>query len=269
MAMDMGNEPVPEFGKKMTQKAARAYVDRLYEEVYKRWDRKITQGEFMRELAGGTLSMDVIKLFWKNWYAFVAEINNLIGCSYQRHIWFFKQQRDLYTAFSAKVADELMTPQPPGHILVVLEQGKTFGLTEDEMIGCQMLPECRALLEWHRGLLYEGTITEWWAALADEEPIGHWSKQWREALTAKYGFESGQTNYFKVHEEADLQEHEQGIMGHGELNRRTLQRLLQEGLVLLRPGFSLEYCAFTSVDYLAMFFEGVYSHAREERLKVR
>ena len=257
--MNEANRADPDFGKKIKPAAAKTYVDQLYEEVYTRWDRKITTGEFMRDLAMGALSMDVIRLFWKNWYAFVAEINNLIGCSYQRHIWFFKQHRDLYAAFSAKVADELMTPKPPGHISVVIEQGKTFGWTEDEMVGCQMLPECRALLEWHRGLLYEGTITEWWAALADEEPIGHWSKQWREALTDKYGFQAGQTDYFRVHEEADLEVHE-GVMGHGEFNRRSLQRLLEEGLVLLRPGFTLEYCAFTSVDYLAMFFDGVYKH---------
>jgi len=253
---------VPEFGKRMDAEQARAYVDGLYDQVYRRWDEKITRGPFMTRLRDGTLPMEAIREFWKNWYAFVAEINNLIGCSYQRHIWFFKRHPDLLTAFSAKVADELMNPRPPGHILVVIEQGKAFGLSESEMIECQMFPECRALLEWARGLLYEGTITEWWAFLACEEPIGHWAKQWREALTQRYGFSDEGTRYFQVHEEADLEEHE-GVMGHGEFNRQCLQRLLQEGMVILRPGFTIEYCAFTSVDYLAMFFNGVYKRVVE------
>ncbi len=250
------------FGEKMSPEQARAQVDRLYEMVYERWDRKITRGQFMTDLQQGRLPMEAIRVFWKNWYAFVSEINNLIGCSYQRHIWFFKRHPDLLAAFSAKVADELMNPRPPGHILVVIEQGRAFGLSEEEMIECRMLPECRALLEWARGLLYEGTITEWWAFLSCEEPIGHWARQWREALVRHYGFQESQTKYFQVHEEADLEEHE-GVMGHGEFNRQCLQRLLQEGMILFRPGFDLEYCAMTSVDYLALFFDGVYRHVVE------
>lgn len=257
------NGKVPEFGQKIPPEAAKAFVDGLYDKMYARWDKRVIKGRFMTELSEGELAMDVIKLFWKNWYAFVSEINNLIGCTYQKHVWFFKQHRDLYAAFGAKVADELMAPRPPGHILIVMEQGQAFGLTEEEMIRCQMLPECRALLEWFRGLLHEGTMIEWWAAIAGEELMGHWAKQCKEALTNKYGFKPKGTEYFRVHQEADLEVHEQGIMGHGELNRRALQRLIEEGHSMFRPGFNLEYCSFTTVDYLAMFFDGAYKHGLE------
>jgi pyrroloquinoline quinone (PQQ) biosynthesis protein C len=257
------NEKVPEFGQKIQPEAAKAFVDGLYDKMYARWDKKVTQAKFMKELSEGDLPLDVMKLFWKNWYVFVSEINPLIGSTYQKHGWFFKQHADLYAAFSGKVADEVMSPRPPGHILIVMEQGKEFGLTEQEMIHCHMLPECRALLEWFRGLLYEGTMVEWWAALAPEELMGHWSKECRKALTEKYGFKPKGTEYFRVHQEADLETHEQGIIGHGELNRLALQRLLEEGHAMFRPGFDLEYCNLTTVDYLAMFFDGAYKHALE------
>ena len=218
----------------------------------------------MRELKTGTLPLEAIRLFWKNWAYFVFEINNIVACAYQRHIGFFKRHWDLLTAFSAKVSDEYIHPEPPGHVKIVMEQTKIFGIPEEEVIACQMLAECRGILEYKRGLLYEGSILEWWAAMATEEPIGYWAREWRQALTEKYGFKLAQVQYFKTHEEADLVQHDEDIMGHGEFNRLVLQRLLEEGLVWMRPGFTFEYCALTAVDFYGIFFDGVYKHWREK-----
>ena len=87
----------------------------------------------------GTLPMEAIKVFWQNWYGFVAEINNFHGVAYQRHLPFFKRHPELQKHFATHVADEMIHPKPPGHIQIVLEQGRNFGLTDDQMIEYEML----------------------------------------------------------------------------------------------------------------------------------
>jgi len=253
-----------ELGKRMAREEAKNRVDGLYQKTLERWDERVTRGAFMQELKKGTLPMDAIRLLWKNWAYYCFEINNIVACTYQRHIGFFKRHWDLLTAFSDKVADEYIHPEPPGHVKVVMEQSKIFGVTEEEVIGCQMLADCRGILEFKRGLLYEGTMLEWWSAVATEEPIGHWARDWRLALTEKYGLKLDQTAYFRTHEEADLQEHAEGVMGHGDFNRAVLQRLLEEGEVSMRPGFTFEYSALTAVDFYGLFFDGVYNRFRQK-----
>ncbi len=252
-------KPLPELelGKKMSPEEAKAYVDVLYENMHEYWEQKINQGDFMRELMAGSLPMETIRLFWQNWASYVFEVNNIIAATYQRHIGFFKRHPDLLAAFSAKVADEYIHPRPPGHVLLVLEQGKVFGLSDEDMIACEMLADCRAVLEFKRGLLYEGTLLEWWSSVATEEPIGYWAGKWKETLTKKYNLPIAQAEYFKLHEEADLHEHD-GILGHGDFNRAVLQRLLQTGMVDLRPGFSPTYAVRTTVDFYRLFFNGVF-----------
>ena len=43
-------------------------------------------------------------------------------------------------------------------------------------------------------------------------------------------------------------------MGHGSFRRMVLERLLEDGAEL-RPGYSLEYCAMTSVDLYGATFQ--------------
>jgi hypothetical protein len=40
------------------------------------------------------------------------------------------------------------------------------------MINCQVFAECRALTEFARGLVYEGSMIEWWARSLNEEMFG-------------------------------------------------------------------------------------------------
>ncbi len=241
-------------GTVLTPQEAKAYVNGVKDAMFELADRKVTRGRFMQQLSNGTLPKESLRLFWLNWHGFVAEINNFIQVAYQRHLGFFKQHIDLLTFYADKVADELIHPRPPGHLVVVWKQGEIFGLTRDEMIYYEMLPICRALVEWERGLTYEGTILEFWCSILWEEFVGHWARQFREGL-AKHGYSGDQAPYFTTHEEADLVEHEGGVMAHGEFNRVVCERLLSSGYVECRPGFSPRYAALTSIELFAMFLD--------------
>lgn len=249
----VGQGPMPE-------EEARQAVDRLYDAMFAECDARVTKSRFMVELGEGTLPVEAIRTFWLNWTGFVFEINNFIQVAYQRHLGFFKEHLDLYAVFADKVADELIHPRAPGHLLVVWQQGEIFGLSRDEMVHYEMLPECRTMNEFHRGLLYEGTMLEFWTSIAYEEYIGHWSRMFRLGLE-KMGYSTDQAPYFHTHEEADLEEHE-GVMGHGEFNRVVTTRLLQTGNTQTRPGFSPEYAARLGPYYFGMFVDACYAAAK-------
>jgi hypothetical protein len=111
--------------------------------------------------------------------------------------------------------------------------------------------------------VYEGSMIEWWARSLNEEMFGHWAQRWRHALLEKYKIADKDLHYFQVHEEADLHEHEDGLMAHGQVARIIFQTMLQDGLTWSRPGWGAEYCCLTNADYVALFHDGVYKHARE------
>ena len=254
------------FGKRLTAQESEAVVAELRQVLLNVTDRWLLKGRFHRDLAAGTLPMEAIKVFWQNWYGFVAEINNLHGVAYQRHLPFFKRHPDLQGHFANHVADEMIHPRPPGHIRIVLEQGRVFGLKDEEMIDYEMLPECRAFLEYYRGVLYEGTMAEWWASFCVEEGVGHWAKFFGTALRKAYKMPEEKIVYFRVHSEADLEVHADGVLAHADLDWMVLRRILEEGRADTRPGFSLEYCLRTGTAYFAWFFEGVYQFINKEGL---
>jgi len=248
----------PQLGVKMSAEEAKAYADGINAKVVRRWQERVSQGPFMRGLNDGSLPLSVIRLFFKNWGAFTIEINTLIAASYHKHLGFFKRHADLLGPFGAKVADEFIHPKPPGHVLVMLQTAKALGLSEEEVLRHPMLPEARAILDFKRALLWEGTVAEWWFSMLTEEPIGHWSAAWYKALTRHYGFTREQAVYFSTHEEADLKEHDDGVMGHGSFNRTVIERVLQDGYADVREGYSLEYCALTAVDLYGIMHRGAY-----------
>ena len=239
---------IPILGVKMGLEDAKAYVDALNKKVIQRWQERVTNGPFITKFLEGNLSPSAIRLFFKNWGNFTVEINTLIAASYHKHIGFFKRHPDLLGPLGAKIADEFIHPKPPGHVLVMLQTAEALGLTRDEILREPMLPEARAILDFKRGLLWEGTVAEWWFSMLTEEPIGHWAAAWFKTLTTKYGFTKQQAVYFSTHEEADLKEHDDGVMGHGSFNRMVMQRILEDGYADTREGYNLEYCALASVD---------------------
>src|SRR5262250_2278691 len=172
---------------KMSPEDAKACVDRIYRKVAKRWEERVTQSQFMKELTTGRLSKQVFRLFFKNWAAYTIEINTLEAASYHKHIHFFRKHRDLMAAMAEKLADELIHPKPPGHVHVVLETAKALGISEDEVFVSPMLAEFRAKLDFKRSVLWEGTVAEFYAAGATEEQFGYWAGEVFTALTTHYG----------------------------------------------------------------------------------
>ena len=235
-------------GEKRSAGEAKALVDELYQRVRARWEAKVNQTPFMQQLTAGKLPMKVLQTFFRNWGAYTIEINTLTACTYHKNLTFFKVHRDLMGPMGEKIADEFIHPKPPGHFLVMLQTAKAFGLTEEEIFSTPMLSEFRAKIDFMRGIVYEGTAAEWYASVTTEEQIGHWSAVCYKALTTHYGFDREKATYFATHVEADLAEHEDGVMGHASFNRAALQRLLESGMADERPTYGLEYCAMTSVD---------------------
>jgi pyrroloquinoline quinone (PQQ) biosynthesis protein C len=254
----------PKLGMPMSPVEAKAFVDELNGKVRGRWEERVTQGAFMNELGEGRLSMAAIKLFFFNWGAFTVEINTLVAASYHKHIGFFKRQADLLAPFGAKVADEFMHPKPPGHIPVMLQTAEALGLAKDEILRQPMLPEARAIVNFKRSLLWEGTVAEWWFSMLTEEPIGYCAAAWFKALTTHCGLSRKQATYFSTHEEADLEEHDEGVMGHGSFNHTVTQRILEDGYADVREGYSLEYCALASVDLYGVMHRAAYELGSEQ-----
>src|ERR1043166_913671 len=237
-----------ELGKRMTAPEAKAVVDQLYGKVRDRWEVKVNQTPFMRQLVAGKLPMEVLQTFFRNWGAYTIEINTLTACTYHKNLTFFKVHRDLMGPIGEKIADEFIHPKPPGHFLVMLQTANALGLTEDEIFSTPMLSEFRAKIDFMRSIVYEGTAAEWYASVTTEEQIGHWSGVCYQALTTHYGYDREKATYCATHLEADLEEHEEGVMGHASFNRSALQRMLESGMADERPTYGLEYCAMTSVD---------------------
>lgn len=235
-------------GQVMSPSDAKATVDELYRKVADRWEKRVNATLFMRQLVEGKLPRGVLQVFFRHWGAYTIEVNTLVACTYHKHLTFFKRHRDLMAPMGEKIADEFVHPKPPGHFLVMLQTAKALGLAEEEIFNQPMLSDFRGKIDFLRGILYEGTVAEWYASITTEEQIGHWSAVCYKALTEHYGLTGEQATYFATHAEADLEEHEQGVPGHGSFNRMILQRLLETGMADERHTYGLEYCAMTSVD---------------------
>ena len=138
---------------------------------------------------------------------YTIEINTLEAASYHKHIHFFRSHRDLMAPMAQKLADELIHPEPPGHVHVVLKTAAALGIAEEEIFLSPMLAEFRAKIDFKRAILWEGTVAEFYAAGATEEQTGYWSADFFKALTTHYGLTAQQAVYFSTHEEADLKEH--------------------------------------------------------------
>lgn len=249
----MGKVPELHPGVKMAPEEAKAYVDHLYSDMYEHWKTKIPGSPFMTQLSEGKLPMPVIRQFFKNWGHFSMDVNALNALSYHTHLPFFVHHYDLLGPFCAKIADELISPRAPGHVLVLVQTAEAMGLSKEEVLEEPYLPEARGLNDFTHKIFLDGSLVELWGMHVFEESLAYWSGAWFKALTKHYGFTKEQAVYFSTHEEADLESHALGdsgeeAMGHGAFNRAVLQRALESGHVELRTGYSLEYCARAMVD---------------------
>jgi len=116
--------------------------------------------------------------------------------------------------------------------------------------GLGVAPDYAAAAHWYLNAAEQGLKTKAGqldSLIADE----------KEKLKTLSGLTPEQAIYFSTHEEADLKEHEGGIMGHGTFRRMVLQRLLEDGMAEVRPGYSIEYCSVTSVDLYGAILQAV------------
>lgn len=243
-------------GKPMSKEEANRYVEGLYQKMHERWKTKVTQGLFMKRLQEGSLPMEALRLYYRNWAAFVMTINTLGLAVYYKQIDFLKKDLKLMGLFASKLVDEFGKPEPPGHILVLVRTGKALGLTEQEVLESPQLPAARALGDFHRVAVWDGGIGDYWASVVWEEAMGYFSRDWREALTKKYHLNLDDVVYYTTHYEADLKEHA-GTAAHSSIVKGVLGHLLEHGYIDERLGFGLEYCSVTPVDLNALMLQGV------------
>ena len=154
-------------------------------------------------------------------------------------------------AFSDKIAEELIAPKPPGHILILLETANALGLSKEELFEQPASAPGRAISDYCRRVFQDGSLIELWGAHVYEETLGHWAQQWGEALVRHYGMSTQKAIYFTAHAEADLVQHADR-MGHGPLNRMILQRIIEQGKTAKKLGYDPKYCAYTMVDLHAL-----------------
>lgn len=239
-----------------TERQAQNLIVELREKISRRWAETVDQTQFMRELKGGRLKRESLKLFYQNWGAFVPVINSIYTAAFYKHLWFFIKNIDLMEVYTEKLLDEFGHPKPPGHIQILIATGEALGLKPEETLLAPMLPEARALADFHRTLLVDGLIQEYWFSVLWEGAFGASCKVWFDALITHYGLTPEQASYFSKHHEADTMDH-LDRKAHAAVTETVLIRLLQHGIIE-RPGYSYEYCALTPIDLNALMMDVVY-----------
>src|SRR5262245_21789357 len=112
---------------------ATAYVDNLHRELLLPWRPGLRPGPFMTQLREGRLPLPCARRFFKDWVLFSVEVVALNAVSYYVHLPFFINNYDLMPAFTEKIAEELISPKPPGHTLILLETAEALGLSRQEV----------------------------------------------------------------------------------------------------------------------------------------
>lgn len=241
---------------KLTERQAQELMADVREKIERRWKETVDQTRFMQELKQGKLKRESIRLFYQNWGAFVPVINSIYTAAFYKHLWFFVKNIELMEPYTEKVLDEFGHPKPPGHIQILIGTGQALGLSAEEVLLTPMLPEGRALADFHRTLLVDGLIQEYWFSVLYEGAFGASCFHWFKALTTHYGLTAEQASYFSKHHEADTMDH-LDRKAHSEVTATVLSRLLQQGIIE-RPGYSCEYCALTPVNLNALMMDAVY-----------
>jgi pyrroloquinoline quinone (PQQ) biosynthesis protein C len=235
---------------KMTPDEAKAKVSALRQIVLDTYEKEIKNNSFFQDLRAGTMSRKQLQGWIRNWYTFALEVNTGMATVYHQFVGFFKRHPELEDRIAQKIGEEFTTPALGGHARMLIPLAKALGVRADEMIEAELIPEARGLVDFFVRSWIDIPLAECFAIHLEEEIFGHISEDFRQSLP-KYGLTPEDIQYFRVHEEADLDEQ------HGGTNQLILQKALEEGYGNERAGWSLDYCARISVEMVANFYDGI------------
>jgi pyrroloquinoline quinone (PQQ) biosynthesis protein C len=241
----------------MTEAEATDYVLQLQSRGNELFRSLVIEHRFTQEMRTGQLSLPRLRGFIANWFTFAWEINAVIAGSYYRYLPFLKAHMQVHDIMADKIGDELMHPGPGGHIRTLFPVGAAVGLSEAEMIATRLIPEARALVDYHVRLVQDGPIAEAFASTLKEGMVGQWLGIFHDAMERHYGFSRAQSDYFRMHHEADNEPHD-GVIAHDEANIHVVRQAILAGEAFRRPDFDPEYALMTGIEMYGIFLDGVY-----------
>jgi pyrroloquinoline quinone (PQQ) biosynthesis protein C len=241
----------------MSEAEVAAYIDQLQERGNAHFRELVIEHRFTQEMREGRLSRPRLKGFIGNWFTFAWEINAIIAASYYRYLPFLKANMSVHDILADKIGDELMHPGPGGHIKTLFPVGAAVGLSEEEMIKTRLIPEARALVDYHVRIFQDGPVAEAFASSLKEGMVGQWLGIFYEAMERHYGFSRAQSDYFRMHHEADNEPHE-GVIAHDEANKHVLKQAILSGEAFRRPDFDPAYALATGIEMYGIFLDGIY-----------
>ncbi|TMA56515.1 MAG: hypothetical protein E6J73_20950, partial [Deltaproteobacteria bacterium] len=177
--------------------------DTIRKVILDTYRREVQPSPFFNDLRAGNLSQARLQGWIKNWYSFALEVNTGMATVYHQFVGFFKRHPDLENRIAQKIGEEFTTPAIGGHARMLPILGKALGVSADEMIECELIPEARGLVDFFVRSWIDIPLAECFAVHMEEEIFGFISRDFRQSLP-KYGVSNDDMKYFRVHEEADL-----------------------------------------------------------------
>jgi len=236
---------------KLSAQEAKQKSEAIRKVILDTYHREVKPSPFFADLRAGTMSRERLQGWIKNWYSFALEVNTGMATVYHQFVGFFKRHPELENRIAQKIGEEFTTPAIGGHARMLPILGKALGVSAEEMIECELIPEARGLVDFFVRSWIDIPLAECFAVHMEEEIFGFISRDFRQSLP-KYGVSNEAMKYFRVHEEADLDE------DHGGTNQAILEVALQEGYGNERAGWPLEYCGKIAVQMIGNFYDGVY-----------
>ena len=237
---------------KMTPQEAKQKAEAIRKIILDTYHNEVKPSPFFTDLRAGTLSrsaapgMDQKLVFLRprgqhrNGYRLTTSSSAFLNAI-----------PNIENRIAQKIGEEFTTPAIGGHARMLPILGKALGVTAEQMIECELIPEARGLVDFFVRSWIDIPLAECYAVHMEEEIFGFISRDFRQSLP-KYGITNEDMKYFRVHEEADLDE------DHGGTNQAILEVALQEGYGNERAGWPLEYCGKIAVQMIGNFYDGVY-----------
>jgi pyrroloquinoline quinone (PQQ) biosynthesis protein C len=232
------------------------YVAELELKVENHIRQRVLGGDFMRELSAGTLPLETFQGWSRNWYTFALEINTAVSCLYHRFGWLWRKYSDFEDFITERVSEEAGQPGAGGHIRTFETLGAAIGLTREDLTTQQLLPGCRAGIDYYVRVIFEATPHEIGAVLLNERAHGSivFGEIYEALKRPPYNLTEDALLYFSLHSIADME--------HGDENRQFFTRLLEREPVQERPGWGMEYTTMVWAEMFARFFEETYAAYR-------